>query len=270
MAVRTDLICEEKQNFKALDKGCTIEIYKENDIDFEYTEILDDEVARSLKRPKGKYITLKFERLDRITNAENIVEAIISALKKLMGEIPKSVTVVGLGNHDITPDALGPLTANKLLATRHLSKEFKEQTGLSSLISVSAITPGVMGKTGVETKEFVRAAVDFIKPEAVIVIDALAAAETSRLCSTFQLTDTGISPGSGVKNRRKTFNEDSLGVPVIAIGMPTVIDFSGEEDMMVTPKDIDLLISRAAELLSLALNRFLHPSLDPETIAELT
>ncbi len=270
MAVRTDLICEEKQDFKALNSGCTIEIYKENDVDFEFTEILDDEVARSVKRPKGRYITLKFDRLDRITNTENVVKALITALKKLLGEAPKNVTVVGLGNHDITPDALGPLTVNKILATRHLSGEFKKEAGLSSLISVSAITPGVMGKTGVETREFVKAAVDFINPDSVIVIDALAAAETARLCSTFQLTDTGISPGSGVKNRRKTFNKESLGVPVIAVGMPTVIDFGGQEDMMVTPKDIDLLISRAAELLSLAINRFLHPSLDAETIAELT
>ena len=270
MAARTDLICEQKESFKALEKGCTIEIYKENDIDFEFTEILDDEVSRSIKRPKGRYITLKFERLDRISDTENVVKSLISSLKKLFKGTPKSVTVVGLGNQDITSDALGPLAASKILATRHLSGEFKKKTGLSSLGSVSVITPGVMGKTGVETRESVRAAVDFIKPDAVIVIDALAAAETSRLCSTFQLTDTGISPGSGVDNKRKTFNKESLGVPVIAIGMPTVIDFGGEENMMVTPKDIDLLITRAAELLSLALNRFLHPSFDPETIAELT
>lgn len=270
MGIRTDLISETTSEIKNIPDGCVIENYITGSVNCEFTEILSDEVANMLSKPKGKYVTLKSPRLDRITDSEELVTALADSLCRIFDKRPKSVTVVGLGNSDITPDALGPLTANSIFATRHLSDEFKAQMGLPPLAAISVITPGVMGKTGIETRESVKAAIDFIKPDAVIVIDALAASNTERLCSTFQLTDTGISPGSGVKNSRKAFNKEGLGVPVIAIGMPTVIDFGKEENMMVTPKDIDLLIDRAAELLSLSLNRFLHPLLDSETIATLT
>lgn len=270
MSIRTDLISEVTADINQMPDGCIVENYQKDDISFEFTEITSDKVSEMLSKPKGKYITLKFDRLDRIAHTESIINALTYSFDRLFEKRPQNVTVVGLGNQDITPDALGPICANSILATRHLSEDFKKDTGLSSLGSVSVITPGVMGKTGIETRESVKASVDFIKPDAVIVIDALAAGDYERLCSTFQLTDTGISPGSGVKNSRKAFNKESLNIPVIAVGMPTVIDFGSSDDMMVTPKDIDLLIDRAAELLSLAINRFLHPDLDSKTLSALT
>ncbi len=270
MGIRTDLISERYESIKEIPEGCTVENYLLGNVNCEYTQVASDTVAQMLAKPKGKYITLKFDRLDRIADSDEITEALVDSFGRLFSERPKSVTVVGLGNDDITPDALGPLTANSIFATRHLSEDFKSHTGLKALGSVSVITPGVMGKTGIETKESVKAAVDFIKPDAVIVIDALAAGDYGRLGSTFQLTDTGISPGSGVKNTRKAFNQESFGVPVIAVGMPTVIDFDSSNEMMVTPKDIDLLIDRASELLSLSINKFLHPCLDSKTISALT
>ena len=179
--------------------------------------------------------------------------------------------VVGLGNEDITPDALGPKTASKILATRHLTKELKTNLQLENLKTVSSIIPGVLGKTGIEAFDVTKAVCKSADIAAIIVIDALAAKSPERLCHTFQFTDTGISPGSGVQNARKRFSGVDFGIPVIAVGMPTVIDYNTESSkMMVTPKDIDLLTDKASTLLADILNTFLQPSLDRETIRFLT
>ncbi len=188
---------------------------------------------------------------------------------------------MGLGNTEITPDALGPAVARGIFATRHIPKELTKAAGLDLLRQVSVITPGVLGQTGIEAGELIKAAAVKIKPDAVIVIDALAAQSGDRLFKTVQLCDTGISPGSGVKNNRGEISEKTVGVPVIAIGVPTVIDadtlserltgISPEKksEMFVTPKDVDMLTQRLAKLLAEAINMFLQPETDPEIISAL-
>ena len=172
----------------------------------------------------------------------------------------------GLGNTEITPDALGPAVARGIFATRHIPKELTKAAGLDLLRQVSVITPGVLGQTGIEAGELIKAAAVKIKPDAVIVIDALAAQSGDRLFKTVQLCDTGISPGSGVKNNRREISEKTVGVPVVAIGVPTVID---ADTLSETPKDVDMLTQRLAKLLAEAINMFLQPETDPEIISAL-
>ncbi|MCQ2441471.1 MAG: GPR endopeptidase [Clostridia bacterium] len=280
MEIRTDLITERREMDTTQTKGAVSKTVNIGSVSVEYVEINTESATIKLQKPIGKYYTLEFERLDKNTDTKSIKTALVSCLNKLIKKSFKNFLIVGLGNADITPDALGPLVANRILATRHLDENFKKRMGLTELRSVAVITPGVLGKTGIEASENVLASCKKIKPEVIIVIDALAARNPSRLCSTIQLSNTGISPGSGVGNSRKSLNFDTFGVPVIAIGIPTVIDSktfrydcngaqNDDLDMMVTPKEIDVLIKNSADILSLAINLFLQPSLDEETIKAL-
>ena len=187
----------------------------------------------------------------------------------------------GLGNRAITPDSLGPLTAEKIFATRHI-KRLAKDIDTSDLSDVTVITTGVMAQTGVESSETVKALADLVKPDAIIIADALACSDISHLGTTVQLTDTGISPGSGVENARKELSQKTLGVPCIAIGVPTVADMNTIAEglcisyipkefngMLVTPKSIDNLVLRSAGLIATAVNRAFHPSLSDEEIASL-
>jgi len=185
--MRTDLAIDkktDKNNIICEEKTDGIRVYKS----------LDE---------KEKHITIAFPPPDMITNSETLEKEIEIALKTLMPQNYENILVIGLGNTEITPDAIGPLTAKNLLATRHIKGEFSEKIGLKGLKSVSVVCPNVLGKTGIEAAELVKSIVDKIKPEAVIVIDALASSGADRLFRTVQLCNTGISPGSGVKNRRK-------------------------------------------------------------------
>ena len=189
--------------------------------------------------------------------------------------------IAGLGNSEITSDSIGPAVAKKILATRHIKKDFAEKLGLKGLKSVSVIAPDVLGKTGIETVEIIKGVVEKTKPDALIAVDALAAASFKRLFSTIQLCNSGISPGSGVKNKRKEISEKTIGIPVIAIGVPTVVDalslgfeLTGKEpsfdtDLIVTPKDADILCHKITEIISSALNIFLQPDIDREIIKAL-
>lgn len=205
--------------------------------------------------------------------------------------LPKDglVLVVGLGNCNITPDNLGPMTAKNVLATRHIKGEIARSTGLSALRPVAVIAPGVLGQTGIESAELIASVSKKLSPCAIIVIDALASMKLERLGCTVQISDTGISPGAGVNNARPKIDSSNLGVPVISIGVPTVVDavtiacnLTGAskeslksqisprgEIMMVTPREIDLLIERAAKLSGLAINRALQPEFSIEDIATL-
>ena len=273
MDIRTDLISEENlsgEGIKTLKKRI-------DDIEIEITEILSEELSARLKKPCGKYCTIRFERLDRISDTTPLKNAIVSAIAELLYKKNDNVMVVGLGNADITPDALGPLTANSVIATRHISEELKETLDLKDLHCVSCITPGVLGKTGIEAVDIIKSAVKGTSPDIVFVIDALAARTPENLCRTIQMTDSGIAPGSGVKNERKEISEKTLGVPVIALGIPTVIDanylsgsLNNDENLMVTPKEIDLLTKKAAAVVAGAVNVFFQPSLDEETIESLS
>lgn len=278
MGIRTDLVLEESEKNLKTD-GVEIRNYKNGAVSVTYTKISTNTAEKFLKKQKGKYITLEFKSFGHLSDYNEISESLISALKELLPYENDNVMLVGLGNSDITPDALGPFVMNKVLATRHITKELADSVGLKGLKKVSVITPGVLGKTGIEAAELVLYAAEKIKPSAIIVVDALAARKPSRLCNTIQLTNSGISPGSGVHNSRRELSQNNMGVPVIAIGVPTVVDITdskldldGEnttENMIVTPNDIDKQISEAAEVIGRALNVFLQPEIDSSLLLNL-
>jgi len=237
-------------------------------------DIDTDAAAEQLSRPKGKYITIELAPLMNNSSNQDAHIAIKNELSKLIN-VDGTVLVVGLGNTKITPDALGPKTVARVLATRHISKELAIEIGLEGLKSVAVLSPGVLGQTGMETVEIIMGAVDRIHPKAVVTIDALAAKDLNRLGNTVQICNTGISPGSGVGNRRTEISEKTLGIPVISLGVPTVVDAStlvyeltGKEnktentEMIVTPREIDMVIDRASELIGHAINCALQPNVD--------
>ena len=270
MNIRTDLVSEENLSE---DDGIKTNQRILDGIKTEIAEIKTNTAAKRLNKPIGKYCTIRFDRLENILDTAPLKASIVEALRELTNGINNNALIVGLGNADITPDALGPLCADSIIATRHITEELKKNLELENLHCVSCIVPGVLGKTGIEAVDIIKAAVNEIKPDIVIAVDALAARTPENLCRTVQMTDSGIAPGSGVKNERKAINRDNLGVPTVALGIPTVIDASwlpGDENMMVTPKEIDLLISRAAAVIARSVNMFFQPSLDEETIESLT
>ena len=267
-------------------------------------EIVDERGAGALGKPCGRYVTLESSQLHMPEPAleEIAVDRLAQTLAGMLPELG-AVLVIGLGNRRITADSLGPRVVDGVLVTRHM----RENTPASlkgRLRAVSAVAPGVLGVTGMETAEVVRGIVEHTRPEAVIAVDALAARETARICTTMQIADTGIQPGSGVGNHRLGLNEESLGVPVIAVGVPMVVyaatiardalellmeDLApdGEEhagaldalvdrvvarrlgDLVVTPREVDERVTRMADLLALGINRALQPRLDKDEIPAL-
>lgn len=216
--IRTDLTIDELENDRKL-KGIKIEYRVVNEIKITDVDLDED---NALGKKKGKYITLEFEDITDSENASRVTQVLIEVLKQVI-KIKKDSygLIVGLGNDKSTPDSLGPLTINKIIVTNHiylldeLSEEYKR---------LSAINPGVMGETGIETSDIIEAIVSKIKPNYLIVIDSLASKSIERLNKTIQITDTGIHPGSGIGNKRKEISYDTIGIPVIAIGVPTVVD----------------------------------------------
>ena len=264
--MRTDLAAECLQSTEQLPEGvfCHRQTLSEGEIVI--VEIASEEAEKKIGKPRGLYITVESAPFwDERVDISDLAEAAAEALRQLLPE-KGTILVAGLGNRDITPDALGPLTAEKVLVTRHLEDIFPD------LRTVAAIVPNVLGKTGMETVETIGAVTEEVKPAAVIVVDALAAGSLERLGSTVQIADSGIVPGAGVFNGRKALNRETLQVPVIALGIPTVVDLAnlceeiGGEPMMTTPRQIDLLIQRGAAFLALAINRALHPQLTKEEL----
>lgn len=271
---RTDLATElEKKYIKTRKKEINV-----GKIRVEFTEITED---FSNFKKGNTYITINIGNINYITSFEDIEKAIEISLLELLPTMRQSVLVVGLGNREITSDSVGPNTCEKILATRHIVGDFSRNLGIPNLKSVSTITPSVLGKTGIESGETVKAVVERIKPDVVIVIDALCANNSDNLFSVIQLTNSGISPGSGVKNTRKELNYNTLGVPTVAIGVPTVVEastivreFSKTQnekikELLLTPKDTDLLSHRISEMLAHALNIFLQPDTDREVLLSL-
>lgn len=230
--VRTDLAIEAREMVSEEDteiQGIEVVVDELADIDLSVTRvnILDEHGAKSLNKPVGSYITMECELMKQ--NAPEAHEEIVRELAKQLGDLAEvdkdtTVLIVGLGNRDVTPDSLGPRAVSNVLVTRHLFKEFGEPDEDDGLNKVSAIIPGVMGQTGMETFEIIQGIVNKVKPNLIIAIDALASRRTTRVNSTIQIADTGVHPGSGVGNRRQGLTKESLGVPVIAIGVPTVVD----------------------------------------------
>ncbi|MCI5801083.1 MAG: GPR endopeptidase [Oscillospiraceae bacterium] len=290
MNFRTDLAVELAEiHKKELSEGLETSSRQEGTVRVERTRITTAGAERIMGKPRGTYITIEAAPFSSsVTSADEEAEILAGEIAFLLGGRDGLILAAGLGNADITPDALGPLAVGRILATRHMTGKTAEAAGLSHLRPVAAVAPGVLGQTGIETSEIIASLCEKIKPSAAIIIDALAARSLSRLGNTIQLADTGISPGSGVQNRRRELSRDTLGVPVLSIGVPTVVDghtlgcdLLGEwgyareakrhmapegRQMMVTPRDIDQLIKRASEVVAMGINRALQPELSAEEI----
>ena len=278
--VRTDLALEAREGIGEAEgeiHGVSVEesYDEENEIRVTRVVIETKNGAKALGKPMGVYVTL--EAPGMIEPEEDYHQEISASLaRELRSIIPdaekeQSILVVGLGNRDVTADALGPHVADNLFVTRHVVKEYgKAAYNKSRMHMVSSIVPGVMAKTGMESAEIIRGVVEQTKPDVVIVVDALAARSTKRLNRTIQVTNTGIHPGSGVGNHRNALTKESLDVPVIAIGVPTVVDaativndaMSGRmpanltelNNMYVTSKDVDYQIKQISHIICDAIN----------------
>ncbi len=284
MAFRTDLAVEAIENHKT---AAALPHVRQSDRTLEgfavhEVRILSEDAAREIGKPQGRYLTLELDAL--IRREEDAFPRACKALSTLLRELlphPNDgpVLIAGLGNRMITPDAIGPQTADHVIATRHLVAQ--SPAIFADWRPVSALAPGVLGQTGVETGEVICGVLDRVRPAAVIAVDALAAGRLSRLLRTVQLADTGITPGAGVGNARAALNEETLGVPVIAVGVPTVVDGAtlaheissqlGQPDcealddlsqpVMITTRDIDREVADISRMIGYAVNMALHPHL---------
>ena len=233
-SIRTDLALEDKERFESDNvevQGVTLkEDYdEEREIKVTTVRIETENGAKVMKKPVGTYITM--EAPNMAVPDEDYHDEISKELAKFLARFIKkdkedySILVVGLGNRKVTPDALGPYVVDNLNITRHIVKEYgKYAMGEENVRLVSAIVPGVMAQTGMETVEIIKGIVRETKPDMMIAVDALAARSSKRLNRTIQITDTGINPGSGVGNHRNAITKDTVGIPVVAIGVPTVVD----------------------------------------------
>ena len=275
--VRTDLALEARERFEedAEIRGVSVEEQYDEKRDIRLTKVFieSENGAKAMGKPVGVYITLESPKLseeDKDYHRE-VSETLADCLRELLGTgKERSVLIVGLGNREVTPDALGPEVVGNLRITRHLVREYGSAAfGTERVHLISGIVPGVMAQTGMETLEIVRGVVEETKPDVVVAIDALAARSTKRLNRTIQISDAGIHPGSGVGNHRHSLTRETIGVPVIAIGVPTVVDAAtivydavrdrnavppGLNTMFVTPKDIDETIKSLSFTISEALN----------------
>lgn len=289
MIYRTDLALERHEMLnKDTVQGIRYEKKQMDDATITLVEVLNESGERHVGKPKGKYYTVGVPEFSHETELlDGRLRALTQVIIDMLPKGKKTVLVVGIGNDNITPDALGPLCAEQIFSTRHLETEFLNELSLPKFNPVAAISTGVLGQTGIETAEYIKGIVNLINPKAVLAIDALASMKLSRLGKTVQLSDTGISPGAGIGNNRVRIDENTLGVPVIAIGIPTVVDgktlvynlvendskaynLSQEaETVMVTPRDIDIIIKRASRLLALSINCALQPHIEPEFLLSL-
>lgn len=318
-SVRTDLALEAKEivqkegNLKKI-PGVEVEEIEDDEIKVTKVMVMNDEGEKLMKRPKGTYITIDIPKhvhydSDLMDKVSVFVANEIKGLIKM--EDNMTALIVGLGNWKVTPDSLGPKVISKLMITRHL-KEMVPDSIDEGIRPVCAISPGVLGITGIETFEIVKGVVDKIKPNLIVCIDALASRKLERVNATIQIGNTGISPGAGIGNHRMEISEKTLGVPVIAIGIPTVVhaatmandaidllldemitasdqgsDFynmlktidKGEKqalisklldnyvgDIVVTPKDIDIVVESASKVIANGINIALQPALTKEDI----
>lgn len=316
--IYTDLAIERRELYQEENKGeiegVSVDVVEEENYTITTVKILNEKGSSIMGRPKGTFITLEVPNLNK--SNEDLKDEISIALSKALLSLTEGlkrdkVLIIGLGNWNISSDALGPKVVDRVLVTRHFFINYKKETD-ESMANVAAMSPGVMGVTGIETFDIVKGIVDKIKPDLVIAVDALASRKMERVSTTIQLTDVGITPGSGVGNRRQGLNMESLGVPVISIGIPTVVnaatmvndtmeliieslkkeaevgkefyalleELSQEEkytlieevlnpysaNVIVTPKDIDVLIDDLSIIVANGLNIALHPGIGIEDV----
>lgn len=292
MDYRTDLAIERKEildedSHQGIIDGVEMEkLHYGDDVAVTRIHITNLNGEARMEKPVGSYITIEadgiLEEKDGIK--ERMAEAVAAELKKLISfHYYLRVLVAGLGNSMVTPDSLGPETASKIRVTSHLFEMF-EADGDEEMSRVSCIVPGVTASTGLETAEIIGKAAELAKPEVVIVIDSLAARNIERVSTTIQITDTGISPGAGMGNRRTSINRETIGAGVIAIGVPTVIDATTiirdaladnvesaesiekyieeyDRHMIVTSTDIDMIIKDFSDIIAKGINKTIHPGI---------
>lgn len=290
---RTDLALEAHELYRAAargsaPRGLSCREYECDGCRATAVLVKDAEAAQALGKPEGRYITLDLRSL-REQSADwssQAAAAVAKELRMLLPDGTESALVVGLGNRAMTPDIIGPESARHILATRHL----RRLDVFSSLACVSVLTPGVLGQTGLEAAELVRGAVKAVGPDVVIAVDALCAQHLGRVCTTVQLSDTGIVPGSGVGNHRGALTRETLGVPVFAIGVPTVVDavtltrdvleeagmeeldaqaLRGHEGVMVTLRDIDAQALALSRVVGFGIGLALQPALSLDELRAL-
>lgn len=301
--VRTDLALEARESITEADselRGVRVDEYYKEKEDIRVTKVMIDtrNAAKIMGKPIGIYVTMEAPAM--VEPDEDYHREISDCLaQELLELIPNSdkeqeILVVGLGNRDVTADALGPQVVDNLFITRHVVREYgKAAYNCSKMNLISSIEPGVMAKTGMETAEIIKGVIHETNPDALIVVDALAARSTKRLNRTIQITNTGIQPGSGVGNHRNALTEESLGIPVIAIGVPTVVDaativgdalekllrddeefdsvkymgqrlhaFAELNNMYMTGKDIDAVVKRVSFTVSEGINIALESGME--------
>ena len=319
-SIRTDLAIEARemaqQEAAKADQleGIDVQTEETSDYFLTHVRILSEKGSHLMGKPKGNYITLESEMLKENNTEchEKVIKVLAENIRSLVkfGE-DDCILVAGLGNWNITPDALGPKVVSKILVTRHLQGTLPEEIE-KTVRPVAAVSPGVMGITGIETGEILKGIVDKLHPTLLIAIDALAARRSNRINAAIQLSDTGIAPGAGVGNQRMMLDKESLGIPVIAIGVPTVVDaatlvndtmdkilgammeqtetgsdfyktlqtLEQEEkyqmiadilgpytgNMFVTPKEVDAVVDRLANIIANSINIALHPGITMEDI----
>ena len=312
ISIRTDLVYEtmEAAAEQGVIDGINSEDVKSGDIEVNRITVKTEQAAQRIGRKSGRYSTVFCPGIleaDGDTLLQ-MIDAIAAEIRALLPDgADATLLIVGLGNTSVTPDALGPMAVSNVVVTRHIKENMLDLYKEFQLGEVAAISPGVLGQTGVESAEIIKGVVGKIQPTAVIAIDALMSRKMSRLAATVQLSDTGITPGSGLNNSRSEISEQTIGIPVIAVGMPTVIDAAtlacdvveqaenrrdvsdpradrSEQDqsryelirqslspyemnLVVTPKHVDSIIQKAARLLGYSINRAMHPSLTLEDMA---
>jgi len=301
--IRTDLALEARESISEADsslRGVEVEEYDREAEEVHITKVMihTKNAAKAMGKPMGMYVTMEAPNMvepDEDYHAE-ISDCIAEELLLILPNVRKeqSILVVGLGNREVTADALGPQVVDNLFITRHVIKEYgKAAYNREKMNMISSVEPGVMAKTGMETAEIIKGVVKETRPDVLIVIDALAARSTRRLNRTIQITNTGIQPGSGVGNHRNGITEESMGVPVIAIGVPTVVDaativgdalekllekeegfdrvkymghhrtiFAELNNMYMTGKDIDAVVKRVSYTVSEGINRALEKAVE--------
>ena len=276
---KTDLAIEthEFNAEKGRDDGIEVETYENEGIEITKAIIHSGRGEEINGKRAGTYITVEIGELQLMTSDE--FEKRANCLSRLIGELVPSgegcVLVAGIGNEEIISDAIGPKTASGIVATRHIKRLKEDLYHSLQLSEVASVQTGVMGTTGIESAEIVSSLIKEIKPKCVIAVDSLASRRLSRLATTVQISNAGISPGAGVANRRLELNSETLGVPTIAIGIPTVVDAftlvsdltegeecrklcHGKNNFYVAPKESDKIIKEASKLLSSAINMALH------------
>ena len=289
--IRTDLIYETvmERGDSSL-SGITSKDITHSGVKVNRIEVLKEDAAQKIGRKVGKYATVFCPKLGDADGEEllNMTECISAQIEYLAPMENKTVLVAGLGNTGITSDALGPMAVGNILVSRHIKHNMAELFNSLNLGEIAAIAPGVLGQTGVESADIIKAVAEKIKPDVIIVIDSLMAGKVGRLAKTVQLSDTGITPGSGIGNHRFEISKDTMGIPVISMGIPMVIDAKTlafdlidnsekvqkalspfEENLVVTPKFVDTIVEKAARVLGYSINKAVHKGMTVEDMSAL-